>query len=489
MPHDGLRTTSTTPPLSGFSPGFGLVEILVALGLFLIMITGGSLILSQSLTTNQLGAEETYADQYAQEGIEAVRSIKNRNMASIVAGTYGLSNAGNQWNFSGSSDTRNGYTRQVVISEGRRTGNQLVNSGGTVDPDLFKVTVNVTWNFRPTRANTVTQTSYLTNFRKNITPPGNWALPSANGSYDASGNTDGRRIATSGNYAYMIRSSGAPDFFVINITNPAAPTLAGSTSVGNAATNIFVAGSFAYVTGTSNTQELRIVNISNPAAPTVVGTYNAPGNADMNDVFVIGSTAYAVRSNSTDPEFVVLNVTNPAAVSLTGSLNLNGNSLEVGVSGTYAAISSGDDNQELQLVNITTPATPSLSGTYNATGTTDGVAVAFFDTTVVLSQSGGSVYLISTSTPSTPTLVSTYAAGGTVNDISLGFSNTYAFLATANAASEFQVLNITNPASPTLLGSSNLAGTAFGVAYNATLNRAAVTTNINTTEYLTMQPN
>ncbi len=147
-----------------------------------------------------------------------------------------------------------------------------------------------------------------------------------------------------------------------------------------------MSGTRAYVTSTSNTAELEIVNVTNPAAPSLLGTYNAAGNADATDVWVNGTTAYLTRTTSADPEFLVLNVTNPASVSVVGSLNLNGSPAQLAVLVSYAYLASSDDAQELQVVNITTPASPALSGSYNASGTSNSLSVAAFGTTVLLGR-------------------------------------------------------------------------------------------------------
>lgn len=148
--------------------GFGLIEVIVAMGLFVIIASGGVSTVLQGMTMNRLASDETFADLYAQEGIEAVRSLKNRAFTNLVTGTYGLSNAGNLWNFLGSNDVRSNFTRQIIVEPGQRNAGNIVDSGGVVDPDLFKITSNVTWNFTPSRINTATLVTYLTNFRKTI---------------------------------------------------------------------------------------------------------------------------------------------------------------------------------------------------------------------------------------------------------------------------------------------------------------------------------
>ena len=151
------------------SLGFGIIEIIVAMGLFLIFAGAGTTSIIQSFNTNRLGDEESEATFYAQEGIEAVRSIKNQQWTNLTDSTNGLDNSGGTWAFSGSSDTNGRFTRVVTLIQAERDGNgDIVASGGIADTDTFKVISTVTWDFTPTRNNTVDVITYLTQFEKAI---------------------------------------------------------------------------------------------------------------------------------------------------------------------------------------------------------------------------------------------------------------------------------------------------------------------------------
>jgi len=154
--------------------GFSLVEVILATAIFTIMAVSGVTIILHSFSVNKLGEEESNAHLYAQEGIEAVRSIKNRAWGNLTAGTYGLATTGNQWNFLGTSDTKLKYTRAVIISSVNRDGlGNIVDSGGTIDPDTMKVTTNVNWDFSEARTgNNISLVTYLSNFRKAIATGG-----------------------------------------------------------------------------------------------------------------------------------------------------------------------------------------------------------------------------------------------------------------------------------------------------------------------------
>jgi Tfp pilus assembly protein PilV len=148
--------------------GSSVIEVLVAVGIFVIIsVTALSAIIGAT-NIGRLTKEQTQAAQFAQQGYEASVSIKNNDWTNLVNGTHGLSSAGSQWSFSGGSDVDSSgkFTRTILIeSVNRDANNVIVNSGGTVDENTKKITINVAWNPSPTRSNDVTYVSYLTNWQ------------------------------------------------------------------------------------------------------------------------------------------------------------------------------------------------------------------------------------------------------------------------------------------------------------------------------------
>lgn len=315
-----------------------------------------------------------------------------------------------------------------------------------------------------------------------------WGNPnSLQSSLDFSGTEDGKKVFVSGNYAYVVRAGGIPDFAIINISNPAAPSLTGSLTLNGIPSNIFVSGNYAYVSSDDNAQELQIINITNPAAPSLAGTYDAVANNNANTVFVSGNYAYLGRTNTgTEQDFLIVNISNPALPTLTGTLNTGATSFEIIVAGNYAYIASSADTQELKIVNISNPATPSVVGGYNASSNTNAIAVAVDGNFAYIGQ-GSNFHKINITNPAAPTLSGTYAVGGIVNNISIWSGAQYAFLATANTAAELRVVNI-NSATPTLIGDYNNTATFNGSAYDSARNRAIMVGTDNTTELRIIRP-
>jgi Tfp pilus assembly protein PilV len=143
MPKAWFRIKSRSK--AGFSP----VEVLLAATIFGFLATAliGAIIYGRSSTAD--AGERVRAQLLADEGVEAVRNIRDAAFANVTVGTYGLVQSGGAWTLSGSSDVTGIFTRQVAIA--------------TVDASRKSVTVTVTWPQGAATAST-TVSSQLTNW-------------------------------------------------------------------------------------------------------------------------------------------------------------------------------------------------------------------------------------------------------------------------------------------------------------------------------------
>ncbi len=148
--------------------GFSVVEVVLAAALFVIVSAGLVGIILQGLDNNRVAEEQSAASQFASEGIEEVRSIKQQGFANLVNSTgTGVTNASSVWTFSGSDNTFGKFTRVLKVEDVYRDGSgNIVASGGTLDPQSKKITSTVTWNVIGNRNNSVVLIDYLTNWKK-----------------------------------------------------------------------------------------------------------------------------------------------------------------------------------------------------------------------------------------------------------------------------------------------------------------------------------
>lgn len=131
--------------------GFLLVEVLLASSLFVIFLTAFAGVFYYGLQSSVIAGDRAQATSLAEEGEEAVRSMKNNNFANITDGQHGLVYSNNAWSFSGTQDVTGAYTRYVTIS--------------TVDANRKNVTTTVNWQQAPGRQGTVVQQGRVTNWK------------------------------------------------------------------------------------------------------------------------------------------------------------------------------------------------------------------------------------------------------------------------------------------------------------------------------------
>lgn len=471
--------------------GQTVVEVLMAIALSMIILP----VLATSLVSAGEGRaqeeQRIQASSLQREAEEAVRSIREKGWTNIATnGTYHPTVAGTTWSLAANAEVINGITRQIVISDVQRNSvGAIVPSGGTVDPSTKQAIITTNWT-TPINS-TLSSTLYLTRYAGNATwiqttqadfnlgthsntvatatgggqvelAPvvfGSWATPTKAGVYNTGMGAGTRGLTVVGTTAYVV---GGNLLKIINITNPATPTLIGSFTGTGSFTDVRVSGNYAYLTSTDNTNELAVVNITTPSSPTLAASFGLAGNSDATSIEISGNFAYIGKlTNGGSPEFFVVNITTPTAPTLAGSLNLSDSVNDVYISGTNAFLATAINASELLRINISTPATPTQTGLYNTPVTLDGLSVTGNGTTIYMgtqASTGPEFFAINGTTMA---LLGTYEIGANVNGVKA--DATRAYLSTANAATEFFVLNITAPAAITLIGTLGLPSTAYDV--------------------------
>jgi type II secretory pathway pseudopilin PulG len=153
-------------PRTNHRRGFSIIEAIIAVAVFAVMATGLMFLVLDPLLSSRHAPERTRAVFLAQEGLEATRAIRNGGWLELTDGLHGISDAGGTWTWSGGSDvSSDGYTRVVEVAPVERDGSgDIVASGGTVDPRTKLVTATVTWNPGLGGPQSVTYSTYVTNW-------------------------------------------------------------------------------------------------------------------------------------------------------------------------------------------------------------------------------------------------------------------------------------------------------------------------------------
>ena len=153
--------------------GFGLLEVLVGLGIlgvaFFTLVSVSRSVLELSRVTSQA----IQADFLIEEGVEAMRSIRDAGWATYITPLSGtnylrfvMGTSTGSWQTTTTPEIINNiYYRSVAVASVERNSSSqdIVTSGGTTDSSTKKFTVSVSW--RALRATTTRSVSfYLTNY-------------------------------------------------------------------------------------------------------------------------------------------------------------------------------------------------------------------------------------------------------------------------------------------------------------------------------------
>ncbi len=122
----------------------GSLLAIVALGVVSAITYTGELRVSQQQATS--------AVLFAEEGLAAVRSMRDANFSSVTIGTHGLTDSGGSWAFAGTSDTpAEGFVRTVTVASISSTSKEIESSvawSDDVGTSTRSLTTRLT-NWRP----------------------------------------------------------------------------------------------------------------------------------------------------------------------------------------------------------------------------------------------------------------------------------------------------------------------------------------------------
>jgi type II secretory pathway pseudopilin PulG len=135
--------------------GFGLLEVVISASILSIFIVSIVAVFQTMMTFSLSSVKETQASFLAEEGIEAVKSLRDRdwdsNIATLNSGTdYYISYVdGTGWVSTTVAGQVDEFTRNFTAMDVYRDGDgKIVDSGGTLDPNTKKIEVDVSWTFR-----------------------------------------------------------------------------------------------------------------------------------------------------------------------------------------------------------------------------------------------------------------------------------------------------------------------------------------------------
>lgn len=155
--------------------GIALIEIIVGVAIIASSFLMLGNIAQLTVRLADVGTQRLQAVFLLSEGIEAVRAARDRGWTAAIAplGTstaYYLrfNGAGNQWEITATAQSIDGiFTRSFLLPEVERNGSDdIVASGGTVDPDTRRIDMTVAWSNRG-RAYEEAISTYITDLFNN----------------------------------------------------------------------------------------------------------------------------------------------------------------------------------------------------------------------------------------------------------------------------------------------------------------------------------
>ncbi|HEY0738328.1 MAG TPA: hypothetical protein VGD69_25645 [Herpetosiphonaceae bacterium] len=259
----------------------------------------------------------------------------------------------------------------------------------------------------------------------------NPASPSLRSKYDPSSYPEGVHVV--GERAYLTVTDGLE---IVDVSSPASPSLLGSYTRPHTVSRVDSVGSLVYIIGDG----LQIVDASDLARPRLRGFY--PG--EFNDVQVVGNLAYL----TTNQTFQIVDVSNPDTPTLRSSRSSNLWLKDILVRDNLAYI-QGDSR--LMIFDISDPSDPVALGSYDSPfigGNGFDVVgdFAYLASVFCLRECRGGLEVVDVSDPFNLMLrgvYEQYALGVNVVD-------DRAYLIRGIA---IEILDVSNPAQPTLSGS------------------------------------
>jgi hypothetical protein len=248
----------------------------------------------------------------------------------------------------------------------------------------------------------------------------------------------GTAIAKSGNYLYVANDSIAPSrsyLTVVNVSNPATPSVVADLALPSSiptTLQIVKNGNYLYMFPESG--DMQVVDVSNPAAPAIVRSVSMTASGGV----VVGNRLYtAERANGVG----VWDVSQPDNPTRIGSVSLSGNITEVAVSGSTLYALSGFGSPAVHLLSLATPDAPTPQSTFNTNYVADMVVYGNY---LYLSNGLGNTQIVDVSNPASPSVIGIFEIGRV-----RAVENATARLLTAGS-SWMRLYSLTTPSNPML---------------------------------------
>lgn len=388
---------------------FSLVEIILALGIFSLIISSVGIFAIDSARLNQNSRVKVKAGALLQEYSNAVLLLKKVKWSEIVAQTSAgdkhLALVNNAYAFvNGKLQDSSGVEISVNVLPVYRSGGVIVPVGeGTLDLHTREIKISLSWTDFLGKVNTLSKSIYIndweterwlqttvTDFQSgshNSTLVANnaggevelgsviysdWCKPSISlTSFDLPGQAYAKTIAATPGNAFTGTggNSSGDSFSHIKVTDTSPPTTSiNGTFDGYKGNQVFGESNYGYLTSDANGKEVVILNIATTPY-TEVGYFDPSGNGNGEAIYVVGNVGY--MSVGTQFKTFDLNSHSGSRAQL-GSITLAGTISKIMVVGSYAYVTQANSSEEFVILDVSNPSSISKIGTANLDSATPG---------------------------------------------------------------------------------------------------------------------
>lgn len=473
--------------------GASIVEVIIAIAIFTLVAPSIILMISGSHTGALRGESNLEATGLAQQGVEAVRAIRDYSWEDVTEGVHGLTSTGGYWELTGTPD-------EDLLDKYQRT--ITVNSLSSYKKEVI---VEIGWELMEGLDQTVVMTTRLTNWKvlswiqtligeftggtvdttEVVNVDGgevqlealpDWTSPQMLDSYNTDEHYDGYDVFVDGNYAYVAterpNQGDDPGLYIFDISTPSNITLAGYYNFNANVYSIYVSGNYVYLATGLNNDELTILDVSNKADPIEAGSYNSDENKDGLSVYVVGDTAYLGTENNfgkNDHEFYILDVADKENINKIGSYNVYNNVWDIEVHDGYAYLATARLFDEMIILDVSSPSSIQYKDSFNEFGYYEGKGLYYENDTVYFATTDGwwgsnDFYILDVTNKSNITKTSSMDLGGDNEDVYV--CGNYAYVATDINGEELTIIDISTPSSPSVYGYYDADGDVSGVYCN-----------------------
>lgn len=459
--------------------GFSLIEVVLSIALIAMFASSLFVYLGTQLISSMESRRSLNALELSREGLEASRAIRDSGWSNLSVGTHGLDFTNGVWSFQNASDTSDIFNRTIDMTDLSATERQVIST--------------VSWRPTPGQTRTISLTTNVSNWRIITAGPGggpmlsgNWANPQTLGTIDLGAGIQATGIAVRNKLIYMTgiaSNSGKADFFVVNTTDGQHPSIAASLNTGPGLNAVAVSGTFAYAASDDSSSQLQILNISATTTPIVIDNMHLAGNnEDGLSIAATGTLALVGTEQDSGPEFYLVDVVDPAVPVIKSSLEIGANVNRIVVYGNHAFIGTTSSTNEFMIVDISNPNVPIFTNKINLTGTNaiTGLYINPQDDRAYITrnQAAGTspeILVYDVSNPASPSLLGSTEFG--YNIPAVFAADSLVFLGANQSNLEFQIFDSTDPTTLTYYGGVNFPQYVNDMAFENNILYVALRSN------------